>query len=155
MGEGRLEAAEITWKKVAYHTLTHAALLFFVIIYTVIGGVAFKTLEGPNEKREHEKAFKARQELRIAFVNRVKNVTDLHFNDDINLWYRYMVKITQNLERRLDVVIEEDLEPEWNFYSSIFFSGVVISTIGRLNMYMWVNIVCVSYSCMGRVDIYV
>ena len=144
MGEGRLEAAEITWKKVAYHTLTHAALLLFVIIYTIIGAVAFKALEGPNEKREHEKAYKDRQELRIAFVNRVKNVTDLHFNDDIDLWYRYMVRITQNLERRLDVVIEEDFEPEWNFYSSIFFAGVVISTIGRLNMYLLVNMLCFS-----------
>ncbi|XP_072026998.1 TWiK family of potassium channels protein 7-like [Amphiura filiformis] len=134
MGKGKLEAEDITWKTVAYASLTHGGLILFVIIYTLIGGAAFKALEGPHERKRHEDAFKAREQLRIDYITRVKNITNTHFNNDIDMWYGYMVRVTKNLEKRLDVEMEEDFKAEWNFYGSLFFSGVVISTIGYGNI---------------------
>ncbi len=131
MGKGRIEAEDITWKTVCYHSLTHGGLILFVIIYTVIGGAAFRALEGPNEKKAHDEAYKDRELLRLRFIKRVRNITINHFDIDEDVWYATMVRATRTFEKRLGVEIEEELDAEWNFYGSLFFSGVVISTIGR------------------------
>ena len=131
-GEG-VDATEITCKKVAFSTLTHSCLILFVIIYTIVGGYVFKAIEGPNEIKMHTNAVQDREELRLSFISKVKNLTRIYLDtgskeDD---WYWHMVKLMKQYERRVDAYIEEELEPEWTTYKSLFFAGVVISTIGK------------------------
>lgn len=88
-------------------------ILFFS--YLVFGALVFQALEIENEKRERENLVLTRTQLQFKY-----NVSD----KDI----REFMKLVQTIA---DQGFSDEWVERWNFIGALFFSGTVVTTIGK------------------------
>ena len=87
----------------------------FFLLYLVIGMVAFRFLESGNEKRERTKAKEAIDRMVRKF----------------NISKKEMLEFVEVVSTAASLGYTEGWLERWSYIGSLFFSGTVITTIGK------------------------
>ncbi|XP_042159201.1 potassium channel subfamily K member 10 isoform X2 [Oncorhynchus tshawytscha] len=124
---------------------TLLALLAGVMLYLVIGALVFRTLESPQESKEHEKLLRTTHDfLRNHSCVTAQNLSDL------------IMSVVKAVEAGLDVKHSStNFTSRWDLASAFFFCGTIITTIGFGNLSprtKWGQLFCVCYALKRRVS---
>uniref|UniRef100_A0A8K9XZM5 Potassium channel subfamily K member 4 n=1 Tax=Oncorhynchus mykiss TaxID=8022 RepID=A0A8K9XZM5_ONCMY len=121
---------------------TLLALLAGVMLYLVIGALVFRTLESPQESKEHEKLLRTTRD----FLQNHSCVTAQNLSDLI-------MSVVKAVEAGLDVKHSStNFTSRWDLASAFFFCGTIITTIGFGNLSprtKWGQLFCVCYALVG------
>lgn len=101
---------------------TVGIISFIFIIYLLLGAVLFHFIESPNELAKMEEAKEMRVEL-------MANLTDMLTDDQIETIVTNLLKITAAGVNFLNM--NETSPTNWDINSAFFFSGTVVTTIGK------------------------
>ena len=111
--------------------LLDVSLVGVLFGYAFMGGAVFKILEHEHNMKSYGKFEIAREDLRQAIVNlsmcdqELKSINMTELNKTLNIFETRMNEII------CDEKVDIKGEPVWTFWSSVFFSATVISTIGK------------------------
>lgn len=118
----------------------HVALVLATWIYTIVGASIFYSIERPHEADQKNKSIHRMNEIHANFLDLLWNLTK-----DMNNETEFAGSAVMELDRVMEAtfkafeggVTAEDISNNsynlaWTFYSAIFFSTTVITTIGML-----------------------
>ncbi|XP_064623628.1 potassium channel subfamily K member 1-like isoform X3 [Lineus longissimus] len=119
-----------------------ALLIFFYLLYVVIGAAIVSAVEGPIEKAMVKKIRKHRQRV----MEQTKGcLTDGELE-------AFIVEIVKASERGVSAIYNVSSEPNWSFGQSIFFAGTVLTTIGyghTTPLSEGGKVLCIVYALIG------
>ena len=123
------------WIFILLLDLTLVGVLFG---YAFMGGAVFKILEHDHNMNSFQKFVQARADLKQSIVNLSTCDPDL---ESINM--TELNKALHIFETKMnEIVCDEKVDikggPVWTFWSSVFFSATVISTIGKLSIVKYI-----------------
>lgn len=110
--------------------LTKAVLLraFIVGIYLLIGAFIFEALE--NQKNHTQKSKKTNNIYFLILKQVWRNLSNLVINDSTVLLIRKRINETL-LQFGEEISDSSGSKEEWTFYSALYFSSSVVTTIGK------------------------
>ncbi|XP_036404752.1 potassium channel subfamily K member 4 [Megalops cyprinoides] len=121
---------------------TLLAILTGVLLYLVLGALVFRTLEAPQEIREHRHL----QSARLAFLKNHSCVSPDHLQELIQ-------EVAKAIGAGVDPVSNSsDFRSRWDLASSFFFCGTIITTIGFGNISPKTDggqLFCIFYALVG------
>ena len=110
--------------------LLNVGLVCILFVYAFIGGATLVILEHPNEVNQYQHFVSAQEVLKEAIANLTgidRNMYEVEINDILETFETQMKDVV------CDHGVDIKGEYKWTFWSSVFFSATVISTIGKLN----------------------
>ena len=111
--------------------LINLGLVAFLFSYAFMGGAVFVALEHNHEMSQYREFQKAREDLKDG----IGNLTGCKETKDM-IDLKHLEGILEQFENRMkklvcDANVDTTGQSQWTFWSAVFFSATVISTIGK------------------------
>ncbi|XP_022909212.1 TWiK family of potassium channels protein 7 [Onthophagus taurus] len=124
---------KVEWKPI----LQHIGLLLALMIYTVIGGLVFRTFESPAELTKISKINATLYTNRLKLVENIVNTKDnvMEIYEHIDNYSKVLRHAFENGFQDVWLTSKPTEESEkWNMLTAVFFSSTVLTTIGYGNI---------------------
>lgn len=123
-------------KQLIVKIVRRITLPIVLLAYTLIGGVLFYHIEGPNEKRNIKKTM---EEFRRLMFD-ICNMASQNFSGNITLCMEQVSGIMWENEDKLKKLARYGMGNDngrlhWTYMGSVFFSSTVYTAIGKLPIF--------------------
>lgn len=127
-------------KRVITFLFSHVGLTCLVMGYSIMGGLIFKAVELPEEKRTRQAVVTSKD----AYIDKIVEFfdeSDIQRVLDKKTWNEHVNNLLQDYQSEIYVLTKdrnwdgrfEGDEYQWSFAESLLYSVTVISTIGALS----------------------
>ncbi|XP_071948519.1 potassium channel subfamily K member 18-like isoform X2 [Antedon mediterranea] len=133
------------------YTIVNIGLFILACLYALMGAVVFKAIEGPVEEEAYEKFVESKESSRTELIDELVKLTGYTSRSVLQ-------NVLDSYESKLEeisgctIAPTKTFEPEWNLPGSLFFSVVVMTTIGYGNLApvtRWGRGFCMIYAVFG------
>ncbi|XP_033113059.1 TWiK family of potassium channels protein 7-like isoform X2 [Anneissia japonica] len=115
------------------YAIVNTGLFVVTCLYAVMGAAVFKSIEGPVEKEAHETFVDMKKIRRDDLINILTDPATITSRDALTEMLDSYEKDIEEISG-CTLLPEAQFEPEWTFTGSLFFSVVVMTTIGYGNI---------------------
>ena len=124
-------ASRFTW---LFVLLLETSLVGLLFGYAFMGGAVFVALEQPHEMEQYRKFVNAREVLKQTIANLSGFMSQEDMFNETLMDSALEIFAKQMRETVCEANVNINGQPKWTYWSSVFFSATVISTIGKITL---------------------